>query len=84
VRPEDLRRWIGDRRAAEARERAEQRQAGPSPATAIAQALALIALAGRLQGWPPPDDPIGRHEDAEGYRRWDRLRAALGHRARVR
>lgn len=84
MRPEDLRRWIADRRATEARERQEQRQTGPSPATAIAEALALIALAGRLHGWPPPEDPVGQQEDAAGYRQWDRLRAALGHRARVR
>jgi hypothetical protein len=77
VRSEDLRRWIEARRVAEARERVEQRQAGPAPASAIAAALALVALAGRLTGWPPAEDPVSQREDAEGYRRWARLRAAL-------
>lgn len=84
VRSEDLRRWTEARRAAEARERLEQRQAGPAPDSAIAAALALIALAGRLSGWPPPKDPVSRREDAEGYRRWARLRAALGPHGRSR
>jgi citrate lyase beta subunit len=81
VRPEDVRRWAAGRRAGEARERQEQRHAGPSPDAAIAGALALIALAGRLHGWPPPDDVVSRREDLEGYRRWARLRAARGRHA---
>lgn len=81
MRPEDVRRWAAGWRAAEARERQEHRQAGPAPDAAIAGALALIALAGRLHGWPPPDDVVSRREDVDGYRRWARLRAALGRHA---
>jgi hypothetical protein len=77
VRPEDLRRWTVARGTAEARERLEQRRAGPAPAGAIAAALALVALAGRLTGWPPADDLASQREDAEGYRQWSRLRPAL-------
>jgi len=69
---------VASRRAAEARERQEQRQRGPSADAAIAGALALSALAGRLHGWPPPEDPVSRREDPEGYRLWARLHAALG------
>jgi hypothetical protein len=69
---------VAARRAAEARERREQRQGSPAADAAIAGALALIALAGRLHGWPPPEDPVSGREDLEGYRRWARLRAALG------
>jgi hypothetical protein len=68
---------VAARHAAEARERQEQREEGPSADVAIAGALALVALAGRLHGWPPPEDPVSRREDLEGYRRWARLRAAL-------
>ena len=84
VRSEDLRRWTAARRAAEARERVEQRQAGPAPDSAIAAALALVALAGRLTGWPPAEDPVSQREDAEAYRQWARLRAALGRHGRTR
>jgi citrate lyase beta subunit len=69
---------VAARRAAEAREREEQGQGSPAADAAIAAALALIALAGRLHGWPAPEDPVSRREDLEGYRRWARLRAALG------
>jgi hypothetical protein len=71
-----LRRWVQDKRAAEARERLEARSAPPS-GEAIAQALALVALYGRLHGWPAPEDEVTRREDAGLHERWRRLRIAL-------
>jgi hypothetical protein len=79
MQPADVRRWALARRAADARERAEAR-ADPTPRdAAISGALALVALAGRLHGWPVPvDDPDTRREDLLGYARWSKLRAVLG------
>ena len=72
-----LRRWIEDQRAVEAREREECRTAAPSSREAISKALALVALYGRLHGWPAEADDVSRREDAEMYDRWHRLRIAL-------
>jgi len=76
-----LRRWVEDRRAAESRERAERRSAGASSAETIAQALALVALYGRLHGWPAREDEISCREDLQMYERWHRLKIAC-HRTR--
>jgi hypothetical protein len=72
-----LRRWVDDKRAVEARERGEARSGEASGGDAIAQALALVALYGRLHGWPPDEDEVSRREDAQMYGRWHRLRIAL-------
>lgn len=72
-----LRRWIQDKRAVEARERAESRSAAAAPSDAISQALALVALYGRLHGWPATEDEVSRREDAQMYNRWHDLRIAL-------
>jgi len=77
MRPDDLRRWIDGRVAAEQRERAEARVAGPAPVSAISQALGLIALAGRLHGWPLPVDAVSRREAEAVHAQWIRLRSAL-------
>jgi hypothetical protein len=78
MRDEEVRRWIASRRAAEARERAEVEAQGPTPASAIADGLALIALFGRLHGWPAPENDVDRREDEVVRRQWARLRAACG------
>jgi hypothetical protein len=75
---DDLRRWVNDRRAVAALERSEMRSAPPAPASAIAAALALVALSGRLHGWPCPDDPVSEREDERARATWTRLRRALG------
>ena len=36
----------------------------------------LVALFGRLHGWPAPEDDVSRREDARMYDCWYRLRAA--------
>jgi Flp pilus assembly protein TadD len=69
----NLRRWVEDRRAVAARERAEARSTAPADSS-IAQALALVALYGRLHGWPVPEDAISRREDAQAYDRWYMLK----------
>lgn len=76
MRPEDARRWVEARRAAEERERQEARDQDRR-ADPIRAAFALIALAGRLQGWPPVEDPTSAREDALAYERWRRLRQRL-------
>ena len=60
MRLEDLRRWVRTRRAAAERERDEASLTGASPESAIAGALALIALVGDLHGWPPPENEVRR------------------------
>lgn len=75
-----LRRWVEDKRVVEARERAEARSTAAFQPDAIAQALALVALYGRLHGWPASDDEVSRREDAQMYDRWRRLRIALSRR----
>lgn len=75
--PEDLRRWIEDKRAAGERERQEARHVGFAR-DPIAAALDLIGIAGRLHGWPLPEDAIRRREDELARARWERLRRALG------
>jgi hypothetical protein len=73
----DIRRWIGDQRAAERRQRQELTRNPSSPADTIREALALVALFGRLHGWPAPEDGCVRRELAARIESWDRLRAAL-------
>jgi hypothetical protein len=83
MRREDARRWVAGYRAAQDRERHEAMATGPEVGAAVASALALIALGGRLHGWPIPDDEIDRREDALVRERWDRLRAVLLGRVRA-
>jgi hypothetical protein len=74
-----VKRWVAGRQAAAAREREEARSSA-SPRSAMAVALAAIALAGRLHGWPLPEDEATRRDDLRAYQAWARLRTALrGH-----
>lgn len=73
----DIRRWVQAHRAAQLRERDELRHHPPSAAEAIQRGLALVALFGRLHGWPAPEDDYTRREQAARIQAWDRLRAAL-------
>ena len=75
--PEDLRRWVAEKRAAAERERAEVRGGSFSP-DPIDAALDLIALGGELHGWPMSEDPVTLREDELARERWVRLRRALG------
>lgn len=78
MEPEDLRRWVASRRAAEEREKEELRRIGPRPEEAIRGALGLVDLAGYLHGWPLPEDPVTVREDAEVREIWARVRAHYG------
>ena len=77
MRPEDLRRWVAEKRAVAERERAEVRNGSFSP-DPINAALDLIALGGELHGWPPPEDRVTIREDELARECWLRLRRALG------
>ena len=65
--------WIASRRAAEERERQEVKASGASPEAAIRAALALIALDGRLHGWPRLEDPVTKRENEVARAQWRRL-----------
>jgi hypothetical protein len=59
----DWRRWGENRRAVARGQASDPQNAGGPPAQAIAASLQLVALYGRLHGWPPPDDPQTMKED---------------------
>lgn len=75
-----IRRFVEGHRLAEARQLDEQKRDGADGYAAIASALALIALFGRLHGWPQPEDVEDSREDLQAYERWARLRRILSHR----
>jgi hypothetical protein len=70
-----LQEWVEARRKAAEAERLERFHEGPRPEYAIRSALALIALYGRMHGWPPVEDEVSRREDAASRETWARLRA---------
>ena len=72
--PEALVRFVEDHRAVARREAEESRRQGHAPVDAVTSALALLAVYGRLHGWPPADDPVSDAEDAAVRDRFDRLR----------
>lgn len=75
VNKADIRRWVDDRRAVARREETCLADAWGPPEQSIAAALSLIALEGRLHGWPPPADPVTDREDHQMWARFARLRA---------
>lgn len=79
MRPEDLRRWVEDQRAAAERERVAARDRGFSR-DPIRAGLELIDLVIELHGWPIPEDPVTQREDELAWEQWVRLRRALGDR----
>lgn len=78
MQPDDLRRWVEARRATDERGRRETRPAGP--VESWQQALSLIALVGRMVGWPVAPDEVRRREDSSAGQAWMRLRAGYGRR----
>lgn len=79
MRAEDVRRWVNAHRAAASHEHLFAGTA-PSPEVSWRQALSLIALVGRMVGWPVEPDAIRRREDESAAQTWLRLRAACGRR----
>jgi hypothetical protein len=76
VNADAVKAWIASRRLAEQREWKDRRSDPISSQTAIASALALIALDGRLHGWPREDE-VSEREDNLARQCWDRVRDAL-------
>jgi hypothetical protein len=74
MNPEDVRRMVAGWQAAEARERAERRKAGPNTAAAVEGALALMDLFGEMHGWPPSENAARRRDNELARARWVRVR----------
>jgi hypothetical protein len=74
--PADLRKWVQQRRLAEAREKYELRDNAPNPSQALARGLGLVAFA---EAVTPVATTAGRlaPEDLLAYQRWARVRTAL-------
>jgi len=79
MQADDLRRWIESRRAADEHGRPAARLA--EPAESWRQALSLIALVGRMVGWPVPPDEVRRREDSIAGQAWMKLRAGYRRRS---
>lgn len=80
MQAEQVRRWLEDKRAGEARGRTSD-VALPEPPAAWRQASALIAMLRSFAGWPVPPDEVRLREDAAAADAWMRLRAAYRRRA---
>jgi len=81
VRPEDIRRWDRNQRAAAARERVATREHPLTASEAWAAALALVAFDEKLNGSPfQREDPVSSREDEEMREAWAKLRARWPHR----
>jgi hypothetical protein len=76
--PNEMRRWLAGRRAAEDREKQQLRENPLTTAQSVASALSLFRLMVRLHGWPLPEDPVTRRENAEVNATWQRLRRHYG------
>ena len=63
------------RRATEEREREERRERGADREWSVRTALALIAFAGRLHGWPLPEDEVTARENEQVRENWAQVRA---------
>jgi hypothetical protein len=76
MNPQDLRRWVENQRAGEARVREDARQNPLTSAEAWAAAMALLNLDEQLNG-PPFNryDPVSEREDAAMWENWAKLRA---------
>jgi hypothetical protein len=73
----ELRRWVRQRRLAEAREKLEMRDHAPDPAQALARGLGLVAFAEAASGSVRAADKSVSPEDLLAYQRWARVRTAL-------
>jgi hypothetical protein len=80
VRPEQLRRWVEDHRAAEEASQAAHASPPVDPSLSWRQALSLLALLGRSVGWPVAPDEVRRRGEEQAASAWGRLHAAFGDR----
>ncbi len=72
--PDDVRRWAENRRIANVVEVRDLIEHWGEPQRSVQAAFELLNLWGALHGWPPPEDPIDRREDAVVRERFARLR----------
>jgi hypothetical protein len=73
----DFRKWLGQRRLAEVREKAERRDNPPDPASALKRGLALIDFAAQVRSAAPFTAAGVSPQDMMAYRRWALVRNAL-------
>ncbi|MDD9932453.1 MAG: hypothetical protein OXT09_02555 [Myxococcales bacterium] len=73
----DLRKWVRQRRLAEAREKAELRDHAPDPAQALSRGLGLVAFVEATSDAAKGADGGVSQEDLLAYERWARVRATL-------
>jgi len=73
----DIKRWAENRRTANAVEVRELRTAWGTPEKAFSAFVQMLGLYARVNGWPPPDDPIDRRDQEAVWRRFDKLRSRL-------
>lgn len=76
MRAADVRRWLDNQRVAEAR-RLHLDGPIPDPEASWRQASSLLALLGRMIGWPVAPDSVRTREDAAAAQAWARVRAAF-------
>lgn len=69
-----LRKWLRQKEAGKARERAIRRAKPLSANEAWKQALELVAFAEQLGRWPPRLDVKRRREDEQVARTWRKLK----------
>lgn len=75
----DLKRYVENRRAVEARELEEMRGEPLDPSTSFRWALDLLVFDEAMNGWPfGRHDPIEEEETARVREDWQRLREAWG------
>jgi hypothetical protein len=73
----DIRKWVRQRRLAEAREKAALRDNPPDPASALTRGLALIDFAKQVGSAASSMVPGVSDEDVIAYGRWAMVRNAL-------
>ena len=73
----ELKAWIDIRRGVAEAERRATRGEPMEPGTCLERTLALVALYGRLHGWPPPEDAVSLREAEMVRRNWSRVRACF-------
>jgi hypothetical protein len=71
----EVRDWLAGWQVVETLERQERRATPADPRRSVEQALGLIALWGRLHGWPAERDRVAERGVEAARRAWSRLHA---------
>jgi hypothetical protein len=72
--PAALRQWVENQRAVAQLEHRNLATNWGSAERSITACLALVALYGRLHGWPAPRNPVDDREDLIVWERFSRLK----------